>query len=118
MQIRRGTNAEGLLTVQIRLPSDDPRAMLIKALAQRGATSFREMGSGFTFDGPGDESAANELETMLMRMLPEELAREITDAAERGGVTNQVEKMMESFHEGGMEAVMPILGAIMKGGKI
>lgn len=121
MQIKKGTNADGKMAVEITLPKSDPRTMLILALAKHGASAIKDTMTGFTYKKDGDQAAASELEATLLKMLPRELAEEILEASRKGGAPDvptqdEMMDMLGSFQGGGMPALMPFINNLMKGG--
>ena len=70
MRIREGWNADGKHTVRLELRRDDPRAVMLRLLASRGAVALRDCETGFVEGRDPDEGAAAELQMRLLDLMP------------------------------------------------
>ncbi len=80
--IKIGKDSRGRFSVQIEMDRDDPLKDYIVALAQRAAHKVQDTATGFTYEKEAKDGTPQELEDLLLKLLPEDLQhRFVTESA-------------------------------------
>ena len=116
MEMRKGRDEHGNMSVQMAISMDDPLYPLLMALVRQGRSAVIDKETGFRVDGQKNERAAGELETMLMSMLPEEVRTEVAaecEKARRRKIENTVQQVVQSAGLPGLD-VSSILRSLVQ----